>query len=222
MFQGFDEETVAFLWGVRFNNYKSWFEEHKPDYTQHVYEPMKALAAEVYEGLHTRFPEEELFCKVSRIYRDARRLYGRGPYKDHLWFCIRRAGEDWIERPTFWFELAPEGYSYGMGFYAAKAFTMEQFRKEIDTYPERFRPIAEAMAEQTRFVLSGDEYARKKGEPGGILNEWYNRKNFAMEYSSAYDELSFSADLKDRIVEDLAMLMPLYRYFDAFSRRIET
>ena len=31
-----------------------------------------------------------MVCRVSRIYRDARRLHGRGPYKDHLWFCVER------------------------------------------------------------------------------------------------------------------------------------
>lgn len=39
--------------------------------------------------------------KTSRIYRDARRLFGRGPYKDHLWFCVRTRDKDWTGRPTF-------------------------------------------------------------------------------------------------------------------------
>ena len=32
MFQGFSQETVDFMWGIRFNNEKSWFEAHKADY----------------------------------------------------------------------------------------------------------------------------------------------------------------------------------------------
>lgn len=221
MFQGFNEETVAFLWGVRFNNEKSWFQQNKPSYVKNVYEPMKALAFETFDALHARFPDQELMCKVSRIYRDARRLYGRGPYKDNLWFCIRRGGEDWVEKPTFWFELMPEGYSWGMGFYTTKAATMERFRKELDEHPERFRPLAEQAARLSRFTLTGEEYARKKGDPGGALSAWYNRKHFSMERSVPYDELSFSPDLRQELVEGFSELMPLYQYFDLFCARGE-
>ena len=29
MFQGFSGATVDFMWGIRFNNEKGWFEAHK-------------------------------------------------------------------------------------------------------------------------------------------------------------------------------------------------
>ena len=29
MFQGFSQETVDFMWGIRFNNDRGWFEAHK-------------------------------------------------------------------------------------------------------------------------------------------------------------------------------------------------
>lgn len=221
MFQGFNEETLAFLWGIRFNNERDWFLAHKQDYQSFVNEPLKALGQEVYEELHAAFPKEELFCKLSRIYRDARRLFGRGPYKDHMWFCIRRAGDAWEERPTFWFEISPEGYSYGMGFYAAKASTMAEFRRELDAEPQRFLKIARALAKQKTFTLTGEDYARKKGEAEGLLARWYNKKNIAMECTRSYDELSFSPALKDELVRGFSELMPLYRYFEDLSRRIE-
>ena len=79
--------------------------------------PMKALADEVYGAFTDRHPDLDLICKVSRIYRDARRLFGRGPYKDHLWLSLTRPHEEGCAEPVFWFELGPEGYSYGMGFW---------------------------------------------------------------------------------------------------------
>ena len=36
MFQGFSQETIDFLWGIRFNNEKSWFEAHKEVYLQRL------------------------------------------------------------------------------------------------------------------------------------------------------------------------------------------
>ena len=116
MFQGYSQETVDFMWGIRFNNERGWFLVHKDDYQQHLLTPTRELGQAVYEGLSEALPQEPLILKVSRIYRDARRLHGQGPYKDHLWFCVRTGDQDWTGRPTFYFEIAPDYYSYGMGF----------------------------------------------------------------------------------------------------------
>ena len=121
MFQGFSGATVDFMWGIRFNNEKGWFEAHKEEYLTTFQRPMKALADEVYVAFTDRHPDLDLICKVSRIYRDARRLFGRGPYKDHLWLSLTRPHEEGCAEPVFWFELGPEGYSYGMGFWQAPA-----------------------------------------------------------------------------------------------------
>ena len=32
-----------FLWGIRFNNHREWFLEHKQDYLDYVYNPLKEL-----------------------------------------------------------------------------------------------------------------------------------------------------------------------------------
>ena len=42
MFQGFSPETVDFLWGIRLNNNREWFLDHKKQYPETLYEPMKA------------------------------------------------------------------------------------------------------------------------------------------------------------------------------------
>ena len=79
MFHGFSQETVDFMWGIRFNNEKSWFELHKADYQTYFLTPMKDLGAQVQSALLDRFPQSGLNLKISRIYRDARRLFGRRP-----------------------------------------------------------------------------------------------------------------------------------------------
>ena len=105
MFPGFSEKTQDFLWGVRLNNERPWFERHKQEYLDNVQTPLRALGEEVYEKFTAAHEELPLMLRISRIYRDARRLYGRGPYKANLWFPLRRAGEDWTHRPVFWFEI---------------------------------------------------------------------------------------------------------------------
>ena len=79
MFTGFTEETVDFMWGIRFNNERTWFEAHKDIYLTKFYRPMKELGDEIYDFLQEERPDYGLIRKVTRIYRDARRHHGRGP-----------------------------------------------------------------------------------------------------------------------------------------------
>ena len=74
MFTGFTQETVDFMWGLRFNNEKSWFEAHREEFQRSLNEPMKALCDDIFAALDGEYPELGLRHKVSRIYRDARRL----------------------------------------------------------------------------------------------------------------------------------------------------
>ena len=51
-FEGYTQETLDFLWGIRFNNERSWFLAHKQDYEAHLLAPTRALGEQVYEALH--------------------------------------------------------------------------------------------------------------------------------------------------------------------------
>ena len=70
MFEGFSDRTVDFLWGIRFNNEKSWFEQHKEAYLRDLYRPMVELNREVWQRLSAAAPDLALVGKVSRIYRE--------------------------------------------------------------------------------------------------------------------------------------------------------
>lgn len=213
MFQGYTQETVDFMWGIRFNNERTWFMEHKEQYQKHLLEPTRALAEQVYAGLREKLPNEPLMMKVSRIYRDARRLHGRGPYKDHLWFCVRTGDEDWTGRPTFYFEIAPDYYSYGMGFWAASPATMERFRKQVQADPRELEKLVRDFKCSGRFELVGPEYARDKGAPSELLRPWLQKKSLSLQFEKPLDERIFSPALAEEIVAELAELVPLYRFF---------
>ena len=135
MFTGFTDETVDFMWGIRFNNERAWFEAHKEIYLTHFYQPMRELGDELYDYIAAKRPDLGLIRKVTRIYRDVRRLHGRGPYKESLWFSIEQPSEEWTAHPTFWFELMPEGWTCGMGYYMPKPLTMAKLRARIDRDP---------------------------------------------------------------------------------------
>lgn len=216
MFQGFSERTIDFMWNIRFNNEKSWFEANKDEYKRALEQPMKALAADVFRVFNEKYPELGLAVRVSRIYRDARRTHGKGPYKDHLWFTLHR-GSEWLEKPAFWFELAPENWSYGLGYYCAKPLTMAKHRARIDNKPEPMEKLARDLNRQTEFVLEGESYKRPKGDPGRLLNDWYNKKNFSLIHEEKVSGAVFSPDLTGRIAEGFSFLAPYYSYFSTLD-----
>ena len=76
MFQGFSQQAVDFLWGIRFNNERGWFEAHKQEYLTYVAAPMRELGEQVQQVMEEEFPRLGLNLHVSRIYRDARRPQG--------------------------------------------------------------------------------------------------------------------------------------------------
>ena len=64
MFTGFTDATVDFLWGIRFNNERPWFEAHKETYLSELYRPMKDLGAEIYEFLSERLSLIHIFVML--------------------------------------------------------------------------------------------------------------------------------------------------------------
>ncbi|MBR1779876.1 MAG: DUF2461 domain-containing protein [Oscillospiraceae bacterium] len=213
MFQGFPEESTEFLWGVRLNNYRDWFLPRKQIYIDSLYEPLKALGAELEQRMAEEWPEEGLQVKVTRIYRDMRgRKYG-GPYKDHLWLILRYPREDWAFAPAFYFEISPEGYEYGMGFWSMRPSGLELYRRRLQRDPKSFETLVRRFNRQDRIMLRGEEYKRSKGECSRLLAPWFNRKGIDLCVFHESDERLRSHDLVEDILEDFRFLMPFYRWF---------
>lgn len=214
MFSGFSNETVDFMWGIRFNNERAWFEAHKDVYLSSFYRPMKALGEELLGFLHQKRPDYGLLCKTTRIYRDARRLHGRGPYKDNLWFTIEQPSEEWTARPCFWFELAPDLWSYGMGYYMPKPLTMAKLRARICREPKPMEQLTRKLNGQTEFSLDTIDYKRPKSPaPSPLLEPWFRMKSFSIIHEEKLSEELFSRQIVQRLRDGYAFLLPYYDYF---------
>lgn len=213
-FSGFCPEAVDFLWGIRFNNERPWFEARKDIYLRALYRPMQALGQEVYRYLSRKRPQDPLVCRVSRIYRDARRLHGRGPYKDHLWFCVEPPAEDHAARPAFWFELGPEYWSYGLGCWMARPADMARLRQRIRREPEPMAALTDKLRRQREFSLSTETYRRPKaGCPQPELLAWFSAKNLALCHEEALIPALYSRALLERLKKGYRFLLPFYDYF---------
>ena len=216
MFQGFTPEAVEFLWGIKFNNSREWFLPRKESFLALVDRPMHALGGEVFDALSAEYPALSLRLHVCRIYRDARRLFGRGPYKDHLWFTIVRPHEGAEGAPALYFELAPNYFSYGCGYWDASPATMARLRRRIETNPKALEKLVRRI-NKSRFTPSLEQFKRPKGDVGTLLNPWYNAKNVVVGYDDNPEGVLFTPELKDEVLAGFRELMGLYLYLDSLA-----
>ena len=214
MFNGFTPETIDFLWGIRMNNNREWFTEHKKDYVNHLYEPMKALGKELFQPFLEKTGN---LLKVSRIYRDAR-MHPTTPYKESLWICIRRDVEWWAENPCLFFEIAPEGVSYGLIWWHPKTAMLEDFRKSIAAKPKEFLKLVADTEKATGMPLSVEAYKRPKEAPVSELAPFYAWKGkIACVVDEPVSEDIFGPELGKRAGAFLEKLIPLYEYLNRFG-----
>ena len=213
-FTGFTPETVDFLWGIRMNNNRDWFLEHKKQYTDTLYEPMKALGADLFEPF---LEKPGNLLKVSRIYRDAR-LHHPLPYKESLWICIRRDVDWWAENPCLFFEFRPEGISYGFSFWKPRVTSMELFRQRIAENPRDFLELIRDTEAKTGIPVTAECYKRPKAAPSEELAPYFAWKNdlSCIRTEEVGPEI-FGPQLEGKVKGLFENLIPLYDYFNQFT-----
>ena len=217
MFTGFSSEAVDFFWQIRFNNSREWFQPRKEEFSALVMRPTKQLAEELYDWFRQTYPELRLNLHISRIYRDARRLFGRGPLKDNIWFSFQNEIGTNGEAPCFWFELGCEGYGYGFGYWAQPS-AAQRYRKKIDLEPKKFEKLVRSLEKQDVFVLEGPEYAKPKGHAAEPIGKWYNKKWVSLACHRSCDELFCSRELLTAVQDGFSSLVPFYRFMDQIYR----
>lgn len=210
MFEGYRPETVDFLWGIRMNNNREWFLAHKSEYTRFLYEPTKALAQEVFQPF-LEVPGLEL--KVSRIYRDAR-LHHPLPYKESLWFCIRREVDSWSEHPALFFEINPEGAAYGFTLWRPRPGAMEAFRRELLARPETFLSVLDRTEADAGLPVTAERYKREKPCLDPRVAAYYSWKaDVSCVVREPVGPGLFDPDLSRRVRRLLTALLPWNEYW---------
>ena len=214
MFEGFTPETIDFLWGIRMNNNREWFTANKKSYVDHVYEPMKALGKELFQPF---LEEPGNILKVSRIYRDAR-MHPPEPYKESLWICIRQDVEWWAENPCLYFEVTPDGVSYGFFIWKPRTAAMEEFRKYITAHPDEFLELIRSTEAAVGQPILADTYKRPKPTENKDLEPFFAwRGQIGCTRDIPPGEAMFGPGLKEEVTDFFGKLTPLYNFFNRFK-----
>lgn len=214
MFTGFTPETMDFLWGIRMNNNRDWFTQHKGDYVRTLYEPMKELGQAVFQPFLER-PGNLL--KVSRIYRDAR-MHPPTPYKESLWLCIRRDVDWWAENPCLYFELNPEGANYGFFYWKPRTSMLEDFRRNISAKPDDFLKLISGTEAAVGQPVTAECYKRPKPTDNPALIPYFAWKGqIGCTREIAPGDRLFGPQLEAEVSGFFEALTPLYEYFNQFT-----
>ena len=214
MFIGCTPETMDFLWGIRMNNNRDWFTQHKGDYVRTLYEPMKELGQAVFQPFLER-PGNLL--KVSRIYRDAR-MHPPTPYKESLWLCIRRDVDWWAENPCLYFELNPEGANYGFFYWKPRTAVLEDFRRNISAKPDDFLKLISDTEAAVGQPVTAECYKRPKPTDNPALIPYFAWKGqIGCTREIAPGDRLFGSQLEDEVSGFFEALTPLYEYFNQYT-----
>ena len=214
MFTGFTPETMDFLWGIRMNNNRDWFTQHKGDYVRTLYEPMKELGQAVFQPFLER-PGNLL--KVSRIYRDAG-MHPHTPYKESLWLCIRRDVDWWAENPCLYFELNPEGANYGFFYWKPRTSMLEDFRRNISAKPDDFLKLISDTEAAVGQPVTAECYKRPKPTDNPALIPYFAWKGqIGCTREIAPGDRLFGPQLEEEVSGFFEALTPLYEYFNQFT-----
>jgi uncharacterized protein (TIGR02453 family) len=200
-FTGFPDAALDFYDDLEVDNTRSFWEKHKPIYTESVRQPMTALC----EALAPEFGD----AKVFRPYRDVRFAKDKTPYKTHQG-AFAAAGP-----ATGWYvEISARGLRVGAGFYEASGERLARIRDAMadDKAGPRLQRVLRKL-EKDGFEISGE---RLKTSPRGYAAnhpriELLRHKQLFAAKSFGFDGLD-SPVVLDRVRDDWRALRPLVEW----------
>ncbi len=208
----FNKNTTEFLKGIRDNNNKEWFEEHKQEYISDVYEPLCLLAKEMGEQF-SDIPT--VVYKASRIYQDAN-YPPYQHYRNTMWIYILHNAMMWNQTPMVYAELSADGMVFGFKISKPQSYVMENFRKELKSNKAFFFDILNPLKEKYDITIAGEEYKRKKPCNDAEIEEFVNKKTLYIYFTIPAGRELYSPKLVGRLKEAAVDFFALADYFMPF------
>jgi uncharacterized protein (TIGR02453 family) len=224
-FEGFLPEALRFLQDLQVNNNdKEWFETRRAEYESLILNPMRKLVMDLSPTMLDIDPEIEIRPDInktiSKIYRDTRFSKDKSMFRSNMWINFKHPTKNWHDMPTWWIEIKPDAYTYGMGFHQASATTTLKFRDRIESDQSAFKKVIKFFPGRPKFRLEGDIYKRKFNYflPEDI-QKWYQRKNMYLICKRPIEDILFSGEFVEYISKRFTELAPLYHYWLEVSRK---
>ncbi|MEI6652227.1 MAG: DUF2461 domain-containing protein [Chlorobiaceae bacterium] len=188
------DATLVFLRGLKANNDRLWFGEHKAEYQQAYSDMLETViqllaAITAFDGDIATSHLDPKSC-IMRINRDIRFSKDKSPYKTNFFAFINKGG-----RKSHWggyyLHLEPGASFVGGGIYMPEPAVLEMTRREIYTHFDEWQSIISEQAFARYFPEGILPSGKLKRPPKG-----YESTNPAMEY------LKFKGYYTQRFFED--------------------
>ena len=217
MFQGFSGATVDFMWGIRFNNEKGWFEAHKEEYLTTFQRPMKALADEVYGAFTDRHPDLDLICKVSPHLPGRPAALRPRPLQGPSVAEPDPPPRGGLRRAGVLVRAGPGGLLLRHGLLAGSGRHHGQVPRPHGPGAQGHGKAGPPLPEAGRICAGGGGLQAPQGRPSRLLTPWYSKKSFALSHDAPHGEPLWSHDLVDLLLEGYEFLLPYYEYMLSLS-----
>lgn len=224
-FSGFSPEGLDLLIENRLQNSKPFYDEHKDAIKRLVQQPMADLILEISDAMREIDPLFVLVPSkmISRVRRDTRYTRDKTLYRDHAWctFCRPKNGYD--ARPCYYFEVMPDSWGYGAGYYRANPAELAVLRQFVLREDKRFLDVFDAVRHSGKFELYGEEFKRPKfPDAKPEYQPWLNKKNIGLSYSCTDFGPLFAGTFVDGMLKDLRAIAPFYHFLCAVHAAAES
>jgi uncharacterized protein (TIGR02453 family) len=220
VFSGFTRETVRFYAGLRKNNNKPWFEEHRGIFEGHAMAEAKLFVTAMGERLKKIAPGLVAIPAVNksifRIYRDTRFSLDPTPYKTHLGIYFWDGTRPKMESAGFYFQLEPPDVYLGGGMYMIPDNLLDGYRRAVvdRTRGPELGKIVAALRARPGFTVEGEHYKRVPAgfDPGHPNAGLLKHKGLYTGFETKLPAELYSARLVDYCLERFEPVVPLNRW----------
>lgn len=218
----FSDASFKFLRALAKNNDKTWFNEHKQQYEDHVRQPFLRLLTDLQPDLaqvseHFRSDPKTVGGSLFRIYRDARFSNDKSPYKPWQGARLFHERRTQVAAPSFYVHLQPGQCFVGAGLWHPEPPTQRRVRQFIFDNPGSWKAAAHAPKFRKRYEFESSEVLSRppRGFPAEFeMIEDLKHRNFV--FSRHLEEADMTGPrLRQLLAADLVALGPFVDYLCA-------
>lgn len=215
-FKGIKPESIELLCLNRFNDSRSFYEEHKEELKQGITIPMRQIMLDLSELLYDI--DDKMLTdpvrSVSRIYRDTRGRRDKIKYRENMWMFFRRHKKDYPGAPFYYFEFFPNSFGYGVVFWLYKPSLFKIVHQQILKHPDRWLDAVKA-CEQAGFTYECHDEYKKELYPDAPneLKPYLKAKNMSFSYNSFDLSRINTPELINELKLAFDIARPMYEFF---------
>lgn len=221
-YKGIKGKDIELLCLNRFNDSKSFYEEHKEELKQGITVPLRQMVLDLSDLLYDIDNEMYLnpIYSVSRIHRDTRGNRSKIKYRENMWVFFRRYKKEYPSAPFYYFEFFPDHYGYGLVFWTWRASNFQVVHKMILEQPKRFMEAIKACTD-AGFSFECRDYYKTDRFPNAPeeLKPFLSAKNFSFSYYSPEMLRISDSGIIDEMKLAFDIARPMYDFMiEAYER----